>query len=167
MTRNYPLIVFNSIALIFEAYVLGYLKSIGDPIPLLSALLVFICVGINLVKLYIDPVKHSENISNSHLKPLRLTEYELSMINEWYETKVAKHEGTQQKAKDLYDWVAPNGLKKFLAKEATENVKISQKDMEQFLTEKGHLSYKVCGELIFYGICTVLYGNVRTNNYGT
>jgi hypothetical protein len=96
-----------------------------------------------------------------------LTPHEQWLLDEWYTRKVAKYHEAEQESDELYNGFIGSTFKRFMNNNATEDVNVTQAEMEQMLTNKGHRSNMVCGKLHFYGVRIVLHGDVSQGNWGT
>lgn len=89
------------------------------------------------------------------------------VISGWYDRCVAKYPEATITAADLYDGVSGRTLARFASNYAPDGVNITQKDMERWLEKKGHRSRGAMFAKRYDGIRQIIYGDVRTGNYGT
>jgi len=120
----------------------------------------------------IESAKRSEEFMREHYKanpppPPRVLRTAEDVIDEWYETCVAKYAGATATARDLYDGVAGRTLKRFANNHAPDGVDISQRDMERYLDRRGVKSRSAMFAKRYDGVQVIIHGNVRSGNYGT
>lgn len=89
------------------------------------------------------------------------------VISGWYDRCVAKYPEATITAADLYDGVSGRTLARFASNYAPDGVNITQKDMERWLEKKGHRSRGAMFAKRYDGIQQIIYGDVRSGNYGT
>jgi hypothetical protein len=99
--------------------------------------------------------------------PPRVLKTAADVIDEWFQTCVAKYAGAESKAKELYNGLMGRTLKNFANQNAPDGVHITQKDMERYLDSKGIKSRRAMFAKRYDGIRHVIYGDVRSGNYGT
>ena len=99
--------------------------------------------------------------------PPRVLKTAADVIDEWFQTCVAKYAGAESDANELYDGLMGRTLKNFANKNAPDGVHITQKDMERYLDSKGIKSRRAMFAKRYDGIRHVIYGDVRSGNYGT
>lgn len=113
--------------------------------------------------------RHSEMIAEHRAKapPPRVLKTATDVIDEWFETSVAKYKGASVTAKELYDGFGGATLTSFANQNAPDGVNVTQSDMERYLDRKGIKSRSAMFAKRYDGIRHVMFGNVRSGNYGT
>jgi hypothetical protein len=99
--------------------------------------------------------------------PPRVLKTKDDVIDEWYQTCVAHYEGASVTASDLYGGFGGQTLKSFASRRAPDGIHITQRDMEKFLARKGVRTRGAMFAKRYDGIMHIMYGNVRSGNYGT
>lgn len=89
------------------------------------------------------------------------------VIDEWFQTCVAKYEGASVTAKELFDGFGGRTLMSFANQNALDGMYISQRNMERYLEAKGVRSRTAMCAKRYDGIRHIMFGNVRSGNYGT
>lgn len=89
------------------------------------------------------------------------------VIDEWFQTSVARYDGASVTAKELYDGFSGVTLTAFANRHAPDGINITQRDMENYLDRKGVKSRSAMFAKRYDGIRHIMHGNVRSGNYGT
>lgn len=99
--------------------------------------------------------------------PPRVLSSKEDVIDEWFQTCVARYAGASVEARELFDGFSGRTLKRFANQHAPDGVHITQKDMERYLDAKKVRSRSAMFAKRYDGIRHVIHGNVRSGNYGT
>lgn len=99
--------------------------------------------------------------------PPRVFKTAADVIDEWFQTCVAEYDGAESTAKELYNGLMGRTLKNFANLHAPDGIHITQRDMERYLDGKGIKSRRAMFAKRYDGIRHVIYGDVRSGNYGT
>lgn len=99
--------------------------------------------------------------------PPRVLRTKEDVIDEWFQTSVARYNGATAEAKELYDGFSGHTLKRFANRHAPDGVNVTQRDMERYLDAKGIKSRNAMFSKRYDGIRHIIHGNVRSGNYGT
>jgi hypothetical protein len=95
----------------------------------------------------------------------RLSTHELHLLETWHERCLDKTHDAEAKARDMYNWIWKDDFMRFMQREATEDVSISESDMTAFLKNKGYRHNFVCGTLHFHGVRLRSMGSRYSSSY--
>lgn len=142
-----------------------YMQNGTEPAELAEAAAALIREGVESAKAREDALRaHRE--ANPPPEPRKLVTVE-DVIDEWFQTSVARYAGASATAEDLYDGFSGHTLKRFANRHAPDGVHVRQRDMERYLDRKGIKTRNAMFAKRYDGIQVVTFGNVRTGNYGT
>lgn len=99
--------------------------------------------------------------------PPRVLKTKEDVIDEWFQTCVAKYSDASVTSKELFDGFGGKTLMSFANRSAPDGVNITRRDMEKYLDRKGVKSRSAMFEKRYDGIRHIIHGDVRSGNFGT
>jgi hypothetical protein len=104
------------------------------------------------------------HVPNPRPKPTTVHE----VLEEWFSDCVAQYPGASATLNDLYDGLSGQTLCRYANNNAPDGVSIGKRDLEKYLdSEKNIRSRRAMFEKRYDGIAVIMYGSIRSGNYGT
>ena len=111
--------------------------------------------------------KEAERKMRESAPPPRVLVTAEDVIDEWFQTCVAKYVGASAASKDLYDGHSGRTLKSFANCHAPDGVYITQRAMEKYIDRRGFRSRSAIFAKRYDGIMCITFGNVRSGSFMT